>query len=256
MIYQFKTNVNNNLEFNFLSVEIEAFDLAEAYRVAILKSQHTNNENQYGEERNSVLKIDRQLQGALAEIAVQQLIQKLIINKLNNKFPNLNAKIIRYDEVRTDNFRFAKGEFDLKILIGEVEKTIEVRSSKIRNENFQQQNIIGRYENNVKKFEKPNDFYIKPVFLIPNKCSAESVELIQHLTKDLKLFIVGGSTLEDMQNNSVVGSLGKNTTLYQLKTIERNNQMRNFLSDMMFELSLIAEQQYNLTQQSARKLKR
>ena len=255
MIYRFKTNVNNNQEFNFLSVEIEASDLAEAYRVAILKSQYTNNENQYGDERNSVLKIDRQLQGALAEIAVQQLIQKLIINKLNNKFPNLNAKIIRYDEVRTDNFRFAKGEFDLKILIGEVEKTIEVRSSKIRNENFQQQNIIGRYENNVKKFEKPNDFYIKPVFLIPNKCSAESVELIQHLTKDLKLFIVGGSTLEDMQNNSVVGNLGKNTTLYQLKTIERNNQMRNFLSDMMLELSLIAEQQYNTKQQSARKLK-
>lgn len=177
MIYEFKNKKGLKGDFNFLTVKIEDFDLAEAYRVAILKSQYTNNANQWGEERKLSLKIDRQLQGSLAEIAVQQLIQKLIVSRLTKNFPDLTIKVLRYDEVRTDGFRFSKGEFDLKIIIENVEKTIEVRSSKIRNNCFESQKIIGKYNNNVKTFEKPNDYYIKPVFLIPNKTSDE-VELI------------------------------------------------------------------------------
>ena len=245
MIYEFKNKKGLKGDFNFLTVKIEDFDLAEAYRVAILKSQYTNNANQWGEERKLSLKIDRQLQGSLAEIAVQQLIQKLIVSRLTKNFPDLTIKVLRYDEVRTDGFKFSKGEFDLKIIIENVEKTIEVRSSKIRNNCFESQKIIGKYNNNVKTFEKPNDYYIKPVFLIPNKTSDE-VELIPQLTKDLNLFIVGGCNLKDMQEKSIVGTLGNSNTNYQLKEIDVNNQIKPFLTEMMFELSLIAEQQHNI----------
>ena len=140
----------------------------------------------------------------------------------------------------------------MKIIIENVEKTIEVRSSKIRNDCFESQKIIGKYNNNVKTFEKPNDYYIKPVFLIPNKTNDE-VELILQLTKNLNLFIVGGCNLKDMQEKSTVGTLGNSNTNYQLKEIDVNNQIKPFLTEMMFELSLIAEQQHNI--KSSNKLK-
>lgn len=38
MIYEFKNKKGLKGDFNFLTVKIEDFDLAEAYRVAILKS--------------------------------------------------------------------------------------------------------------------------------------------------------------------------------------------------------------------------
>lgn len=52
--------------------------------------------------------------------------------------------------------------------------------------------------------------------------------------------------MKDMQEKSIVGTLGNSNTNYQLKEIDVNNQIKPFLTEMMFELSLIAEQQHNI----------
>lgn len=81
------------------------------------KAQHSMDQGQDGQTRDKNLKIQRQLMGTLAEIAIAELLQNALIkNSLSDAW-----EIVRYDDVRTDNFEsselFIKGKVLLVIKI-------------------------------------------------------------------------------------------------------------------------------------------
>lgn len=91
------------------------------------KSQFTMGASQAGQERSSELKFQMQLMGTLAEIYSQEYLIEIITAA---NFSGL-WKVIRYDDVRTDGFRSAANEYDIKIeaLDGTKDFKVESRSS-------------------------------------------------------------------------------------------------------------------------------
>lgn len=201
-------------------------DLSKAINTAYKKAKHTINVNQNGVERSQEEKIDKQLQGILSEIAVQKY--------LDESFGHLNnVDIIRYDEVRTDDFKSSFGEFDIKINIYDrdiskeyknIKKSfnIEVRSSrtwsKCEDKNFKLGSIIGPYTHKFKRNESLSDFYIKPVVFKGKNKKSTLLEAIEN--NEASFYISGGCSVNKMMNHSYEGSLGQSTTKYQLVDIK------------------------------------
>lgn len=136
------------------------------------------NYNQNGEIRTQQTKFNNQLQGCLAEIGIQQYLT------------NLGFHVVRYDEIRTDNFKSPKGEFDLKIILpNNQELFIESRSSKFYDiYSMPDQPIIGKYQNQVKQHEKDNDLFFKSLFYIRDK----NRSLLDNLNIKKSFIISGG----------------------------------------------------------------
>lgn len=193
-------------------------DLKEAIEIAKVKSQFTMNVDQNGISRNNVKKFNNQLQGILAEIAVETLLKEMDLNP------------IRYDKIRTDGFRSAKGEFDLKFKIQDKEFLVESRSSKFYNLNqIIDHPIIGSYKNQFKRQEKENDLFFKTLFFIKDKKKS----LIENISEKKTFILTGGAFLEDFKNNGYVGNLGQSNTQYNLLKIEKQNQMDIFIERLL-----------------------
>lgn len=222
-------NLQKLPDFNFLLCKIENNDLEEALYIAENKSKFTMNYNQNGEIRTQQTKFNNQLQGCLAEIGIQQYLT------------NLGFHVVRYDEIRTDNFKSLKGEFDLKIILpNEQELFIESRSSKFYDiYSMPNQPIIGKYQNQVKQHEKDNDLFFKSLFYIRDK----NRSLLDNLNVKRSFIISGGCTLQDFKQHGYIGNLGQNNTKYNLLKITKENEMNNFEKTL---LNILEKQQLNL----------
>ncbi len=211
------------LSFNFTEKE-----KIYAIKTALLKSQHTMNENQNGLKRNYFQKFNKQLQGILAEIAVKKILERVA--------DNIDIEVIRYDEVRTDNFKYSKGEYDLKIKTKSKELIVEVRSSMFYKhlifENIKKEPIIGSYTNNVKKAEKPSDLFFRPfIILESSKTIIEGLE-----NNDLKLIIPSACTINHFNKNGYIGKLGQLNTEYNLVNISTETNIINFCQNLKLYL--------------------
>ena len=128
-----KLQLFNNQIWNVAKALIEPsgklFQLA--VEQARLKSHFTMASSQSGKLRNDETKYQRQLMGCLAEIYAEEYLNELLNeNNLNNDF-----FVQRYDNVRTDGFKSAANEYDLKICHRVAKKSylIEFRSSIVCN---------------------------------------------------------------------------------------------------------------------------
>jgi hypothetical protein len=130
----FKREKVSGTEHEYLTTFFTQEEICKALDTAYLKSQHTMNNSQAGKVREPIVKFQNQLQGILSEMAVEGCLNDLFKN-------NDNVLIERYDNVRTDGFRFSRNEFDIRLhLLNEKDGSIgksfdfEIRSSKHRHD--------------------------------------------------------------------------------------------------------------------------
>jgi hypothetical protein len=221
-----------NRAFNIIKVNISDEIFNKAVSQAKLKCQHTMEFNQAGNSRSNNIKYQKQLQGIIAEIAIKLLLEEFSIKNA------LNLQVIRWDDVRTDGFRSALNEYDIKIIYDHKEFFVESRSSISYKTTIQeaiiQLDIIGPYTNIMKKKEKNVDFYIRPLYQYVQLCDhIEDTKTEEHIkTGKMILYITGGITYDELAKKGYNGTLGQSSTIYRLIKIINAEDISNFLQTM------------------------
>ncbi|MDP4284677.1 MAG: hypothetical protein Q8891_09645 [Bacteroidota bacterium] len=204
---------------------------------AKMKSKFTMSSSQSGIPRNDETKYQRQFMGSLAEIYVEAYLNELLTERnLKNHF-----LVQRYDNVRTDGFKSAINEYDLKIVNKKTRQdfTIESRSSIAYNRSIikaiEQFDIIGPYSSTAKGNEKYNDFYIRPLYEVARKEQANyKANNFEKLVSSgaINLYIAGGCLKKDMLEKSYQKSMSQNNTLYTVVKIIKGYDAIKFKTEL------------------------
>ena len=191
---------------------------------AKMKSQFTMDASQAGKYRSSELKYQMQLMGILAEIFSQEYLIEIISNaNLSERW-----KVIRYDDVRTDGFKSAANEYDIKVqsMNGSKEYKLESRSSIARDRSLKNAvehfDIIGPYSSLAKQGEEFTDFFIRPLYEFIPFASQKYLQsnFEKHLkAQEIKLHLVAGCTKKEMVEKGYNKSMKQNGTLYRVVKI-------------------------------------
>lgn len=192
-----------NGKFIVLKVIFDKNSYLKGITQAYLKSNHTNNANQNGENRKRSKKFDKQIEGVLGEIAVLEYLKKFITVESKG---GCALKLERHDDTRTDEFKSSKNEFDIKIInSNNKEFIIEARASLNYKTIFDENTLktfdtIGKYKNPIKQFESDSDFYIRPLFQLknPNKeLNIKNISLLNMLLdNEVDLYLTGGVSFD------------------------------------------------------------
>jgi len=197
------------------------------------KSQFTMSASQAGISRSVNKKYMSQLQGCLAE----EYCSIFLTETIEEADLSTSWKVLRYDNVRTDGFRSAVDEYDIKIEHTEnlCEFIVESRSSINKNRtllkgilDFQ---IILRYISSAKHSEKTCDFHIRPLFQFTSKTNRSYSELKfeEHLLNgELDLFLVAGYYIENRKDKVYEKSLGQGGSVYEVIDIIDSYDMDAF----------------------------
>lgn len=233
-----KIQINNN-DFNFVKILFSKEELDLALKQANLKSKHTMNANQAGEQRTALTKINKQFQGILAEIAITKYLEIALKEK-----PYMS--VLRYDSVRTDNFQSSINEYDIKIVNhnNNNQWEIESRSSVCWKKDLHKalkddtvvrayNHIIGSYQSKFKNNENQNDFYIRPLFHIPLGYNKENpfdfTRIFKEQNKSISLYLISGCHKSTMfGDKGFKNSLSQNGTEYQLLKYKDSLDMSEF----------------------------
>lgn len=197
------------------------------------KSQFTMDSSQAGNFRSPELKFQMQLMGILAEIYSQEYLIEIIAEA------NLSGqwKVIRYDDVRTDGFRSAANEYDIKIQSsnGAKEFKVESRSSiaydRTLKSAIEQFDIIGPYSSVAKSGEGLADFFIRPLYKFLPFASQKYLpsNFERHLkAEEIKLNIVAGCTIKEMIEKGYNKSMNQSGTLYRVVKIVDGYDVKKF----------------------------
>lgn len=211
---------------------------SEQYRIAVeqasKKSQHTMGASQSGANRNLIVKYNMQLMGIVAEIACKQYLEKVVND---NQLTHL-WKVIRYDDVRTDDFKSPENEYDLKlnqVQESEEDLYVESRSSITYDRSFQEglenYDIIGPYTSIAKVGEEENDIYLRPLYeYVDYKNKDYSKENFEKLLKEGKiiLYLVAGCTKEELDEKGIVKSMGQGASKYKVLPIIKSTDIIDF----------------------------
>ena len=170
--------------------------------------------------------------GTLAEVFCQKYLEEILIsNGMEGDW-----RVIRYDDIRTDEFKSPANEYDIKINnnLGR-SYSIESRSSITYDRSFIQGleafDIIGPYSSIAKSGEKMNDFYLRPLFEFTDWKSTKynPMEFENYLKKgQVKLFIVAGTTKEVMIKAGYDKSMRQGATKYRVVKIINANDALTF----------------------------
>jgi hypothetical protein len=199
---------------------------------AFKKAQQTMNANQSGVNRDFDKKYQNQLRGTLAEIYVQELFLEYFKSP---QFSNKSMDVIRYDDVRTDEFKESAGEYDIKIIINDKTYFLESRSSVVHDRNFtdaiKSLNMIGPYVSSAKFSEKSNDFYVLPLYRYLNFGKKDFyLNKIETLfeNQSVELHLVVAAKNEILQQKGQVKSLGQFNTQYKVLQILNGYELKTF----------------------------
>src|SRR5690554_6443725 len=128
-----KVSLSNGKEWNVSKATIakDSNLYLKAIEQAQMKAAHTMVASQAGQYRSPELKFNRQLMGTLAEITAQEFLKEGIrALEIEDKW-----EIIRYDDIRTDDFKSPENEYDIKafrLVSAKKEYFIESRSSIVK----------------------------------------------------------------------------------------------------------------------------
>lgn len=205
-----------------------------AVEQASKKSQYTMGASQSGANRNQSVKYNMQLMGIVAEIACKQYLEKVV---KDNELTHL-WKVIRYDDVRTDDFKSPENEYDLKlnqVQESEEDLYVESRSSITYDRSFQEglenYDIIGPYTSIAKVGEEANDIYLRPLYeYVDYKNKDYSKENFEKLLKEGKiiLYLVAGCTKEELDEKGIVKSMGQGASKYKVLPIIKSTDIIDF----------------------------
>lgn len=205
-----------------LKVSFSPEEFERAHQQAAVKSQFTMAAGQDGKVRDDAVKFQKQLMGILAEIACQSFLELLFEHKeeLKGKW-----EVFRYDDVRTDGFKSAKNEYDIRIRNinnNDVYHNVESRSSITHDRSFEAGlsgfDIIGAYTSKAKFSEGANYIYLRPLYRYLDFESKDYEELAFErlfIKKRIELYLVAGCTFEDMKNKGYSKSMNQSGTKYK-----------------------------------------
>ncbi|MDQ2718193.1 MAG: hypothetical protein M3Z26_00325 [Bacteroidota bacterium] len=191
------------------------------------------NASQAGMARSPELKYQMQLMGILAEIFSQIYLTEII------ESANLadQWKVNRYDDVRTDGFKSAANEYDIKFLKVDGSKAFkaESRSSIAHNRTLkmaiEQFDIIGPYSSAVKYGEGAVDSFIRPLYEFLPFTSQRYLpsNFERHLKAgEISLYIVAGCTKKEMIEKGYNKSMNQSGTLYRVVKILNGFDVKKF----------------------------
>jgi hypothetical protein len=240
----------NNKIWNVLKVIIDPqndlFKLAKEQ--AKLKSKFTMASSQSGKVRDNETKYQRQLMGCMAEIYADEFLKEFLLEfELNYLF-----SILRYDNVRTDGYKSAANEFDLKMVASFIKQsyTIECRSSIVFNRSLEnaieQFDIIGPYSSTAKEGEKYCHIYIRPLFEVvtseqKNYTSNDFEKLIS--AGFINLYIAGGCFRSDMIEKGYQKSMKQNETNYRVVKLTEGFDAIEFKEQLKERIKIIIQRQ-------------
>ena len=230
----------SNCSWNVIPVrlDLEHPEFARACEQARLKSKHTMNASQSGENRDSFKKYNMQLMGIIAEMASKKYLE-VIIERSDIE----DWEVVRYDDVRTDNFKSGADEYDLKIAsVSDPAENyvVESRSSITSDRSFQvgleNFDIIGPYTSVAKTGEEYNDLYIRPLYeykdFMQKKYEQINFEELL-LKKKIKLYLVAGCTKDEMKSKGKQKSMGQGKSIYQVLPIMWAKDVIDFQDDVI-----------------------
>jgi hypothetical protein len=195
------------------------------------KAKYTMAASQSGAHRSFTAKYENQLRGCLAEAYSKLLIEEYAADA------GKNIRVVRYDDVRTDGFKSATDEFDLKVIVEGNTKLLEARSSVVHDRRFEvgleNFDIIGPYVSKAKAAEKLNDYYIRPLYAYANYARGDFYQqkledLVRH--GSVALHFVGGTDLEKLHISGYSKSMGQGATSYSVMPILQGYAVEDFLS--------------------------
>lgn len=209
-----------------------------AFLQASKKCQNTMSYSQSGQYRTREMKFQMQLMGTIAEIYCDDLILRVLV------FSGLSKKweIIRYDDVRTDNFTTSTGEYDLKLVRSEdnFELVLECRSSMVYDRSLESAlsafDIIGPYSSEQKSVERYRDVYLRPLYVFDyakfgNYDKAKFHDYLK--AGGLSLYFVGGCFKSDMQSLHITKSMGQGSTQYEVVPISHGFDAQSFFKKLI-----------------------
>lgn len=211
-------------KFTALQIEFDPYTIEFAKEQAKRKAEGTASASQNGQPRAHALKVCKQFSGCLSEIAVAYLLGLIAAEEVaSGRF----MRVVRYDDIRTDGYASAAGEFDIRMLFPAKDEFLAfgVRSSVSFKQSLQNGisglNIIGPYTNKVKRTEEPSDFYVQPIFQLklPDEAlkNSSEVDFCGLFDKGLiDLYLVGGCSKATMMSSTKTHSLGQPDTTYRL----------------------------------------
>lgn len=184
------------------------------------KAPYTHSGDPSARNRPNQEVYNAQLLGTLADVACQSLLQSYLDVNANQP-----VRVIRYDEVRTDNYQ-QPDRYDIRIISGadeQLSKEVEVRSSVCNRVPVSRMleifHVLGWYVTQNKPGEEIRDFYMRPMYhynLFRNRAAPEyrMNDAENHLrTGALDLYIVGGATPQMLQER---GEIQRDSGLLQI----------------------------------------
>lgn len=246
--FNLKKFILNDNEWSTLKCDIDfnSKGFAKAVSQAKAKSIHTMNASQDGSYRSPEIKYNMQLMGIIAEMSCERYLRGIIKkSKLNE-----SVEIIRYDDVRTDEFKSPENEYDIKILFKNSDTSLKVesRSSITYNRSFQDGlekfDIIGSYSSIAKNLEADNDIYLRPLYRYLNFNSERYSKLkFDKLLKvgSFELYIVAGCTIDEMKSKGYLKSMSQEGTTYRVLPIRLSSDIVTFSKKIIEKLKMVDE---------------
>ncbi len=238
-MFEYKKIASQKGEWNIVKVNLDISSdlISRAARQAKLKVLHTIQAGQDGRERSQELKLQNQFRGMIAEIYAVELIKSWLANSNLN-----NCEVIRYDDVRTDNFESPENEYDIKIRNNLNDKIIklESRSSLTYKRNLVQAindlDIIGPYISSAKPKETYVDYYIRPLYHNKREMKAEefSVFLKQGL---IDLYFVSGCSQQTMLEKGIYKNMKQSSARYKCLPITQSSDILLFQNHLVKKLN-------------------
>ena len=212
--------------------------ISRAARQAKQKVKHTIQAGQDGAIRSNKLKLQNQFRGMIAEIYAVELFKTWLANSEFN-----NCEVIRYDDVRTDDFASPENEYDIKIQKNGQEVTIlkiESRSSLTYKRSLikgiNDLDIIGPYISQTKPKEDYVDYYIRPLY--DNKDEMKAEDFGEFLKKGLiNLYFVAGCSKKAIIEKGIYKSMKQSTTKYRCLPIKQGSDILQFQKEIIAELA-------------------
>lgn len=231
--YQQCTTKQGNWQIVKVKLDIHSDFISRAARQAKQKVLHTIQAGQDGRERTQKLKLQNQFRGMIAEIYAVELIKSWLADSDLN-----NCEVIRYDDVRTDNFETPQNEYDIKIRNNSNNEIIRIESrssltyKRTLPEAIHDLDIIGPYISSTKPKETYVDYYIRPLF--DNQKPMKAEEFGEFLKNGwIDLYFVAGCSKKLMVEKGVYKSMKQSTSKYRCLPITKGLDIIKFQQEII-----------------------
>jgi hypothetical protein len=231
--YQQHTTKQGTWHIVKVKLDIHSDLISRAARQAKQKVLYTIQAGQDGRERTQKLKLQNQFRGMIAEIYAVELIKSWLADS-----DLFNCEVIRYDDVRTDQFKNPQNEYDIKIVNSSNNKIVKIESrssltyKRTLLEAIHDLDIIGPYISLAKTKETYVDYYIRPLF--DNLKPMKPEDFGEFLKKRwIDLYFVAGCSNKKMIELGIYKNMKQSTSKYRCLPITKGLNIMQFRKEII-----------------------